>query len=156
MFRLLVVSDTHGDRRALQAAIDAQPEATLLVHLGDGAADLTAISEFITVRTLQVAGNCDFSSPHPDDAEFKFGGQIFFAAHGHHYGVKHDLYRFSCAARSRGARVALFGHTHQALTLYDDGLYLINPGSLDRGGTYATVDVASSGGIVANIVKLRY
>ncbi|MBQ9861354.1 MAG: YfcE family phosphodiesterase [Clostridia bacterium] len=156
MFRLLVVSDTHGDRRALQAAIDAQPEATLLVHLGDGAADLTAISEFITVRTLQVAGNCDFSSPHPDDAEFKFGGQIFFAAHGHHYGVKHDLYRFSCAARSRGARVALFGHTHQALTLYDDGLYLINPGSLGRGGTYATVDVASSGGIVANIVKLRY
>ncbi len=156
MFRLLVVSDTHGDRRALQAAIDAQPEASLLVHLGDGAADLAAIREFITVRALQVSGNCDFSSPFPADAEFRFGGQLFFAAHGHHYGVKRDLYRFSCAARSRLARVALFGHTHQALTLYDDGLYLINPGSLRHGGTYATVDVDSAGGIVANIVKLRY
>lgn len=156
MFRLLVVSDTHGDRRALQAAIDAQPEASLLIHLGDGAADLTAVSEFITLRTLQVSGNCDFCSPFPDDAEFRFGGQLFFAAHGHRYGVKHDLYRFSCAARSRMARVALFGHTHQALTVYDDGLYLINPGSLGRGGTYATVDVDSAGGIVANIVKLRY
>lgn len=156
MFRLLVVSDTHGDRRALQAAIDAQHEAALLVHLGDGAGDLTAISEFITVRTFQVSGNCDFSSPFPDDAEFRFGGQLFFAAHGHRYGVKHDLYRFSCAAHSRNARVALFGHTHQALTLYDDGLYLINPGSLGHAGTYATVDVDPNGGIVANIVKLHY
>ena len=156
MFRLLVVSDTHGDRRALQAAIDAQPEASLLVHLGDGAADLTAISEFITVRTLQVSGNCDFSSPFPNDAEFRFGGQLFFAAHGHRYGVKHDLYRFSCAARSRGVRVALFGHTHEALTVYDDGLYLVNPGSLRNGSTYAAIDVDSRGGIVPNIVKLRY
>lgn len=156
MFRLLVVSDTHGDRRALQAAIDAQPEASLLVHLGDGAADLTAINEFISIRTLQVSGNCDFSSPFPDDAEFRFGGHVFFAAHGHRYGVKHDLYRFACAARSRGARMALFGHTHRALTLYDDGLYLLNPGSLGRGGTYATVDVDANGGIVSNIVKLRY
>lgn len=156
MFRLLVVSDTHGDRRALQATIDAQPEASLILHLGDGAADLAAIEQFNTVRSLQVAGNCDFLSTLPQDVEFKFGGQVFFAVHGHHYGVKRDLYRFSCAARSRGARVALFGHTHQALTLYDDGLYLINPGSLGHGGTYAIVDVDSAGGIVANIVKLRY
>lgn len=156
MFRLLVVSDTHGDRRALQAAIDAQPEAALLVHLGDGAADLTAVSEFCSIRNVQVAGNCDLASPYPDDAEFKFGGQTFFAAHGHRYGVKHDLYRFACAARSRGARVALFGHTHQALTLYDDGLYLINPGSLGHGGTYATVDIDPAGGIASSIVKLRY
>lgn len=156
MFRLLVVSDTHGDRRSLQSAIDAQPEASLVVHLGDGAADFTAIREFCTIRSLQIAGNCDFSSPFPEEAEFRFGGQVFFATHGHRYGVKHDLYRFSCAARSRGARVALFGHTHQALTMYDDGLYLINPGSLGHGGTYATVDIDSAGGIVANIVKLRY
>ena len=156
MFRLLVVSDTHGDRRALQAAIDAQAEASFLVHLGDGAADLTAVSEFCTIRSLQIAGNCDFSSPFPEDAEFRFGGQIFFASHGHRYGVKHDLYRFSCAARSRDARVALFGHTHEPLTVYDNGLYLVNPGSLGRGGTYATIDIDSVGGIVPNIVKLRY
>lgn len=156
MFRLLVVSDTHGDRRALQAAIDAQPNASLLVHLGDGAADLTAIGEWCTVRSLQVAGNCDFSAPFPDDAEFRFGGQVFFAAHGHRYGVKHDLYRFACAARSRGAHVALFGHTHEALTLYDDGLYLVNPGSLRHGSTYAVIDIDSTGGIIPNIVKLRY
>lgn len=155
MLRLLVISDTHGDRRALQSAIDAQPEASLLVHLGDAASDLTAIREFCSIRTVQITGNCDFSSPHPDDAEFLFAGQRFFATHGHHYGVKHDLYRIACAARARNARVALFGHTHQALTLYDDGLYLINPGSLGHGGTYATVDVDSAGGIVPNIVKLR-
>ncbi len=155
MFRLLVVSDTHGDRRSLQKVIDAQPEAALLVHLGDGASDLTALEEFCSIRTLQIAGNCDFASPFPDDAEFRFGGQLFFAAHGHHYGVKHDLYRFSCAARSRGARVALFGHTHQPLSLYDDGLYLVNPGSLGHGSTYAILDIDASGGIAVNHVRLR-
>ena len=156
MFRLLVISDTHGDRRALQAAIDAQPKASLLVHLGDGAADLAAISEFCAICSLQVAGNCDFSSPFPTEEEFRFGGQVFFAAHGHHYGVKHDLYRFCCAARARNARVALFGHTHEALTLYDDGLYLVNPGSLRHGSTYAVIDIDSAGGVIPNIVKLRY
>ena len=156
MFRMLVVSDTHGDRRSLQEVIDTHPEASLLVHLGDGASDLTAVTEFCAVRTLQVAGNRDFASQHPDDAEFRFGGQLFFAAHGHHYGVKYDLYRFSCAARSRGARVALFGHTHQPLSVYDDGLYLVNPGSLSHGGAYAMIDIDANGGIAVNLARLRY
>ncbi len=153
MFRLLVVSDTHGDRRALQAAIDAQPDAAMLVHLGDGASDVQAVLN--DLRTVQVAGNCDFSSPLPDSEEFRFAAHTFFATHGHRYGVKADLYRLSCAARSRAAHAVLFGHTHQPLCLFDDGLYLVNPGSL-RSGTYATIDVDPRGGIVPNIVKLRY
>ena len=156
MFRLLVVSDTHGDRRSLQTVIDAQPEANLLIHLGDGAADLVAVQEFCSLRTIQVAGNCDGFSPFPDDAEFLLGGKRIFAAHGHHYGVKHDLYRFSCAARSRGAHIALFGHTHQPLAVYDEGVYLVNPGSLGHGGYYATIDITPDGGIAPNLVRLRY
>lgn len=34
--RVLVVSDTHRDRWALQKAILAQPKAEVVVHLGDG------------------------------------------------------------------------------------------------------------------------
>lgn len=153
MFRLLVVSDSHGDRRALQAAIDAQPQANLLVHLGDGAADMEAV--FHNKRVIQVAGNCDFSSPLPESEEFRFANHTFFATHGHRYGVKADLYRLSCAGRSRAAHAVLFGHTHQPICLFDDGLYLINPGSV-RAGSYAIIDVCENGGLVANLVKLRY
>ena len=155
MLRLLLVSDTHGDARALQAAIDAQPTASLLVHVGDGANDLTKISEFSTMRTIQVAGNCDFSSSFPDTQEFVFANHRFFATHGHNYGVKADLYRLSCAARSRDVHAVLFGHTHRPLALFDEGVYLINPGSL-RDGNYAVIDIDPSGGMVPNLIKLRY
>ena len=53
-----------------------------------------------------------------------------------------------------GAQVALYGHTHNALEDYDDGLYLLNPGSLNSWeATYGTVDITPQG-IVTNIVKL--
>ncbi len=35
--RILVVSDTHGDARSLQQAIWEQPDARVVIHLGDGA-----------------------------------------------------------------------------------------------------------------------
>lgn len=155
MLRLLLVSDTHGDVRALQAAIDAQPTASLLVHVGDGANDLTRIAEFCPIRAIQVAGNCDLASALPDTEEFVFANHRFFATHGHRYGVKADLYRLSCAARSRAVHAVLFGHTHRPLALFDDGIYLINPGSL-RDGNYATIDIDPSGGMVPNLIKLRY
>lgn len=155
MFRLVVVSDSHGDRRSLQAVIDAQPTASLLVHLGDGAADLAAVLDCCPIKTVQVAGNCDFGSSLPDCEEFKLGNHTFFATHGHRYGVKADLYRLSCAARSRAAHAALFGHTHQPLAVYDDGVYLINPGSL-RDGRYAVVDIDPRGGILPNLIRLHY
>lgn len=153
MFRMIVVSDTHGDRRSLQAVIDAHPDADLLVHLGDGAADLQAVDN--PLRCIRVAGNCDFAADLPDSEEFRAAGHVFFATHGHRYGVKADLYRLSCAARQREAAAVLFGHTHCPTDLYDEGLHLINPGSL-RDGRYAIVDVDPHGGLVASLARLRY
>lgn len=48
----------------------------------------------------------------------------------------------------------LFGHTHQPLTEYDDGLYMLNPGSLHGGGTYGVLDITAAG-VVMNIVEDR-
>lgn len=52
--------------------------------------------------------------------------------------------------RERQADLLLFGHTHQPLTDYEDGLYLMNPGSLGYGGTYGYVDITPAG-IVTNL-----
>ncbi len=154
MLRLAVVSDTHGDRRSLQAVIDAQPTAARLVHLGDGAADMEALQPFCPLPIIQVAGNCDFGSILPETEEFRLGNHTFFATHGHRYGVKADLYRLSCAARQRAAHAVLFGHTHVPTALYDDGLYLLNPGSL-RNGSYLIIDIDPNGGMAAHHVRLR-
>ena len=39
MVRILVVSDSHGDSRALMRALDEQPDARYILHLGDGVAE---------------------------------------------------------------------------------------------------------------------
>ena len=65
------------------------------------------------------------------------------------------LYRLVCAARERQADILLFGHTHQPLIDYDDGLHILNPGSLHgSGGTYGTVDITPAG-VVLNTVRNR-
>ena len=48
----------------------------------------------------------------------------------------------------------LYGHTHNAFTDYEEGLYMMNPGSLNGWqATYGTLDITPQG-IVTNIVKL--
>lgn len=153
--RILVVSDTHGSDSDLRRALLAQPKAEVVVHLGDGEAELErAKHSFPEKMFLQVRGNCDWGSALPAAGEYTVDGVKIFYTHGHLYGVKSGLYSAVCAARERGAQVLLFGHTHNALTDYDEGLYLMNPGSLSGWKpTYGTLDLTPSG-IVTNIVNL--
>ena len=144
--RILVVSDTHGNARALEEAIRFQPEATVVIHLGDGVREAEDMAARFSDRTFCIVrGNCDFSADVLPLREEKFGGKRLFFTHGHLYDVKYGLYRIACAAREREADMVLFGHTHQPLSVYDDGLYLLNPGSLGHGRQYATVDISPAG-----------
>ena len=156
--RILVVSDTHGDVYALEQAILAQPNARTVIHLGDGAREAEAMEARFPDHTFFcVRGNGDFSGGGSllYTREETLGGKQIFFTHGHLYDAKMGLYRLVCAARERQADILLFGHTHQPLTDYDDGVYILNPGSLHGGGgTYGTVDITPAG-IVLNIVRIR-
>ncbi len=154
--RILVVSDSHGDEYSLMRAIKAQPTAEIVVHCGDGSDEASRIREFFPDKmVVSVKGNCDFCSSAPISEIFSAEGVKFFVTHGHAYNVKSTLYNLSCAAREQGASVVLFGHTHNPLSIYDDGLYMLNPGSL-RGynSTYGYVDVTDKG-IITNIAELK-
>jgi putative phosphoesterase len=144
--RILVVSDTHGNARALQETIRFQPTASVVIHLGDGVREAEDMADRFPDRTFCIVrGNCDFGADVLPMREEQFGGKRLFFTHGHLYDVKYGLYRISLAARERKADMVLFGHTHQPLSLYDDGLYLLNPGSLGHGRQYATVDISPAG-----------
>lgn len=149
--RILVVSDTHGDEQVLEELVASQPEAQTVIHLGDGASEAQAVADRFPDRTFYfVRGNCDWASAARDIPlmrEEKVAGKRIFFTHGHEYEVKRDFYRVVCAAKERNADVLLFGHTHVPLCEYDDGLYLLNPGSLSRGinRTYGIVDITRAG-----------
>lgn len=152
--RILVVSDSHGDVRNLLETVRCNSSAEVVIHCGDGAQDVSEVAPlfpdkmFITVR-----GNCDVFSDVPFLENITLEGKKIFITHGNLFNVKSDLYQLSCAAREQNADMVLFGHTHIPTEIYDEGLYILNPGSLrGYGGSYALVDITDKG-ILTNIVK---
>ena len=155
--RILVVSDTHGDYDTLRRVVTAQPKAEVVIHLGDGEEQSAQlVTDFPEKMIVRIRGNCDWGSSLPSKQVLTVAGKKIFATHGHLYQVKMGYYNIYCAAREEKADVLLFGHTHTAMTDYEDGLYVMNPGSLH--GLYASfgiVDITDAG-IVTNIVNIPY
>lgn len=132
MMKILAFSDSH---MYLDYMIDCtrriQPDA--LIHLGDYYADAVALSaEFPHIPMYAVPGNCDQYKPgvYPDPVRVvELDGLRFYLTHGHQHGVKYDLHKLKLDSRRADAAAVLFGHTHQQLREYEDGLWVINPGS---------------------------
>ena len=154
--RILVVSDTHGDFYSFKKAIEAQRSAEIIIHCGDSRDELDNIRMLYPNKAIiAVKGNCDFSSMLPSVEERVIEGKKLFVTHGHLYNAKMTLYPLCCAAREAKADIVLFGHTHNAIAEYDDGLYILNPGSLSGyNASYAYIDITEKG-IMTNIVKLK-
>lgn len=154
--RILVVSDTHGDYLSFKTAVETQRSADVIIHCGDSQGEIDDIKlQFPNKAIIAVKGNCDFSSSLPTVETITIENKKLFITHGHLYNAKYTLYNLCCAAREAGADILLFGHTHNALTEYDDGLYIVNPGSLHGyNASYAYIDITDKG-IMTNIVKLK-
>ncbi len=151
--RILVFSDSHGNSRPIRDAIMLHPEADMIIHLGDGERDIQNLSSFSeNKRVVQVCGNCDFASLLPANEIIDVCGKRIFCTHGHNEQVKYMMSIFENKARVSGAHIALYGHTHQAVTKYDDGLYIMNPGSA-RIGEYGIIDIERNG-IMTSLCEL--
>ncbi len=155
--RILVLSDSHGNEKNLRQALLSQPKAEVVIHLGDGDEETErAKRNFPEKMFLQVRGNCDWGSNLPDRGIYEAEGVKIFYTHGHLYGVKSGLYQAVCAAREQKAQVLLYGHTHEPVTDYEDGLYIMNPGSASYyKPTYGILDITPQG-IVTNIVEIPW
>ncbi len=153
--RILVVSDTHGDFYSFKKAVDNQRSADVIIHCGDSKDEVEEIKMLYPDKAvIAVKGNCDFGKTLPLVEERVLENKRLFITHGHIYNAKYTLYNLCCAAREVKADIVLFGHTHNALCEYDDGLYIVNPGSLSGyNATYAYIDITDKG-IMTNIVKI--
>ena len=154
--RILVLSDTHGDFNSMLRAVDAQKNAEVIIHCGDGKAQIDALAEkFPDKKIIAVRGNCDFGAKYPDVQNVEVGGKKIFVTHGHLFQVKFTPYNLICAARENKADIVCFGHTHCAMNEYEDGLYIMNPGSCHGYcASYGYIDITDKGDIVTNIVRL--
>ena len=158
--RLLVISDTHGAAYNLINILEKTDNIDYLIFLGDGIREVeNVLKSYPSIKLLTVAGNCDmdpFNLYKESDLAYIVGKKIFFC-HGHKFYVKSGIGAITQYAKNLGADILLFGHTHTPHLKYDDGLYVINPGSLSKSRTgknsYALIEITESG-ILPNIVEI--
>ncbi len=149
--RILVLSDSHGDFPSLKLAVEGETDADAIIYLGDGLNDLTHIENLISKKPfVAVKGNCDsFFSEYPERSVEIFGGKKIYCTHGYREQVKFGLETLKTNALYSEADIALFGHTHTPFSAYENGLYLLNPGSV-RQNSCGIIDITPQGIICFN------
>jgi len=130
--KLLVISDTHHKTDLMQyAAAQCKPDAIL--HLGDHISDAYELRrQFPAAALYAVKGNCDFQLGADTELLLTFEGVNIYMTHGHMFGVKSGLTSLIEGARRVRAGLALYGHTHKAALRQESGLWLMNPGQMER------------------------
>ena len=129
--RIIAMSDSHGNAYALKKIFERTKDTgDIFVHLGDGQRELDLMrAEYPSLEIHHVAGNCDYGSVSPNFEVIPCGDTKILITHGHIYGINYGRETLRCTAQNFGCKVALFGHTHCRYEGYEDGVYLMNPGS---------------------------
>ena len=156
--RITVISDSHGQTRILRRILDDRSDSDHIFFLGDKVSDLDGIPAQYPRKTFYtVSGNCDYFSLQPSSDIARVADTPIFFTHGHTLGVKHGTENLIRTAKAANCKIALYGHTHIPQTVYEDGLYIVNPGSCAEprsgGATYAVIDI-EPGGILPIIINL--
>ena len=157
--RIVVISDSHGKGHIVDQIIKTQSTAKHIFFLGDLVRDIEDFSYEYTDKTFYiVSGNCDYNSFYPTSDIAKIGDIGIFYTHGHAFGVKGSTKHLAKTAKERNCKIALYGHTHVSHTSYEDGMYIVNPGSVSRprdgsNASYAVIDIEENG-IIPIIIKL--
>lgn len=158
--KILVVSDTHRDFRALLRAVEQNPGADLLIHLGDGEHDIEDLSHvYPDLPIVYVGGNCDYGFHETTHVVRTKCSVKIFCCHGHTLAVKMGLNLLTATARDEGCDIALYGHTHVPFCDIVNGIYVMNPGSaaLPRGNSKAScgiIEIDKNGSVNMSIHEL--
>lgn len=141
MMRVGVFSDSHGDSEALDALLEKMGYLDAACFLGDVARDADHLEQRLAAMPnhpplYAVRGNNDYFSTCtlPWERIVELDGVRVYMTHGHRLV---SLMGLAYKAQENGAKVALFGHTHEALCETAQGVLLLNPGSAGnycRGG----------------------
>lgn len=159
--KILVVSDTHRSNGLYLQLVKKYEPLDMIIHCGDIEGSEYTISEASACPVHMVAGNNDFFSDMlQDEEEFMIGSHKAFLTHGHRYRISIGNEILKDEARSRGADVVFYGHTHRPLVEHENGLLVVNPGSLSyprqegRRPSYAILEEDKEGNLEAKIYFL--
>ena len=128
--KLLLISDSHGNKAGIDKLFKRY-QFDYLFHMGDGVKDLGLYSNLDNV--ICVAGNCDMFSYEAEERVVKIVDKKILITHGHRYSVKSGLSKLIARGNELSVDLIFYGHTHNANYLYEDNIYIVNPGAFQKG-----------------------
>lgn len=146
--KVFIISDNHGDQQILEQVTQRwRSSVDLMIHCGDSelAPTLPVMSQF----DAAVLGNNDWGLAYPLEKTVVSAGWRIYATHGHRYRVNSTLTPLMLKGQEQQAQLVCYGHTHQLAVTVEDGMLMINPGSISLprgqyarlGGTFAVVEL---------------
>lgn len=129
--RIAIVSDTHKSMSAIRKVCEKieKEKPDLIVHLGDVMEDADVMEAILKREVRRVPGNCDYAYGVNHALLIPVEEVTVYAVHGHEHGVKRSLEPLAADAAAKGAKIALYGHTHVAGEEVFGSVHVCNPGS---------------------------
>jgi len=133
--KIIVLSDSHGDKETVKAVSALQADA--IFHCGDSE---LSWDDPILQNLHIVKGNCDRDLRFPDSIVVEVGDKKVWMVHGHEHDCKRSMLPLYYEAQELGVDIVLFGHSHSYGAELSEGILFVNPGStlLPRAGKQPT------------------
>jgi hypothetical protein len=157
--KITVVADSHKDFHVLKSVAEANTDADLFIHLGDGQYELIDVANlYPSMKFVFVKGNADHGGIK-EERVITVGGINIFCAHGHTLDVHNGTEQLLDKAVFHECSIALYAHTHLYKTDFVNNIYVMNPGSISepRGKnppTYGVIEIDGDKTIKMHIKEL--
>ena len=158
--KVLIVSDTHGRNGGYLDLLENSEKMDMVIHCGDVEGSEYLISESSGCRTVIVQGNNDYFSDLPKEMIVKLGKYKALVTHGHAYYVNMGHEHLVREAKKRKVDMVIYGHTHRPVITEENGIKVLNPGSLtyprqmERKYTYIIMEIDENGEVECTLHHL--
>ena len=158
--KVLIVSDTHGRNGGYLDLLENSEKMDMVIHCGDVEGSEYLISESSGCRTVIVQGNNDYFSDLPKEMIVKLGKYKALVTHGHAYYVNMGHEHLVREAKKRKVDMVIYGHTHRPVITEENGIMVLNPGSLtyprqmERKYTYIIMEIDENGEVECTLHHL--
>ncbi len=131
--KIAILGDSHNHLGILDRMQeeDRFQGVELILHTGDMCNDGSYLEEITGIKVIGVKGNADpVYSPCETEVVLELEGYKIYLTHGHQYGVEDNNDRLFYRGKEIGADIVVFGHSHIPLTIEEENMLLLNPGSI--------------------------
>lgn len=140
--KILVFSDSHNNPSAMEHILRKRKHIDAVIFCGDGHEDIAQMQrKFPDKPFFCVKGNCDWYCDFATLQTVTLCGKKLLITHGHIQYVKQGTDHLVSLGKREAADIILFGHTHRQLTTVEEGILLINPGSIGYDDSYSLLEI---------------